>query len=195
MLIKSSIRDFDSKGMSLSGKASAPRPRKGGRHAVSKFRRAVRVKIIIEDWEREAAWWQNLRGRRLSVREGELMRYRALDSTLFKTAVCMEPPYTWCVLHTRADKVPVYGHQLCGSEKLAESIQNAQLRGSWFSSGVPTGIFLDNVSATTLDFPGKYLNSGLNICTCRYHRVSWPDKFLPSKISFIGTWSVYTVTL
>ncbi len=35
--------------MSVSGKASATRPWERGRHAVSKFRRAVRVKITIED--------------------------------------------------------------------------------------------------------------------------------------------------
>ncbi len=46
MLVNSSIRDLDSKGMSLSAKAGA------ARHAVSRFRRAVRVKITIEDRER-----------------------------------------------------------------------------------------------------------------------------------------------
>ncbi len=49
ILVNSSIRDLDSKGMSLSAKAGAARPQEGGRHAVSKFRRAVRVKIPIED--------------------------------------------------------------------------------------------------------------------------------------------------
>ncbi len=52
VLVNSSIRDLDSKGMSLSGKACAARRQEGGRHAVSKFRRAVRVKITIEDRER-----------------------------------------------------------------------------------------------------------------------------------------------
>ncbi len=52
MLVNSNIRDFNSKGMSLNGKESAARPRERGRHAVSKFRRAVRVKITIEDRER-----------------------------------------------------------------------------------------------------------------------------------------------
>ncbi len=52
MRVNSSIRDLDSKGMSLSGKPSAARPLEGGRHAVSKFRRAVRVKITIEDRKR-----------------------------------------------------------------------------------------------------------------------------------------------
>ncbi len=52
ILVNSSIRDLDNKGMSLSRKASAARPQEGGRHAVSKFRRAVRVKITIEDRKR-----------------------------------------------------------------------------------------------------------------------------------------------
>ncbi len=52
ILINSRIRDLDSKGMSLSGKASAAMPRERGRHAVSKFRRAVRLKITIEDRKR-----------------------------------------------------------------------------------------------------------------------------------------------
>ncbi len=63
--------------MSLSGKAGAARSQERGWHAVSKFRRAVRVKITIEAVEREATFRRNLRGRRLSVREGELMRRRA----------------------------------------------------------------------------------------------------------------------
>ncbi len=52
MLVNSSIRDLDSKGMSLSAKAGAVGLQEGGRHAVSKFRREVRVKITIEDRER-----------------------------------------------------------------------------------------------------------------------------------------------
>ncbi len=52
ILINSSIRDLDSEGMSLSAKASAARPQERGRHAVSKFKRAVRVKIMIEDRKR-----------------------------------------------------------------------------------------------------------------------------------------------
>ncbi len=49
ILVNSNIIDLDSEGMSLSAKAGAARPQEGGRHAVSKFRRAVRVKITIED--------------------------------------------------------------------------------------------------------------------------------------------------
>ncbi len=41
MLVNSSIRDLDSKGMNLSAKADAARPQEEGRHAVSKFRRVV----------------------------------------------------------------------------------------------------------------------------------------------------------
>ncbi len=89
--VNPTISDLDSKGMSLCGKAGAARPRERGRLAVNKFRRAVRVKITIED-KREATWRRNLRGRRLSVREGELMRRRDLDSTLSRRAVYVEPP-------------------------------------------------------------------------------------------------------
>ncbi len=49
MLVILSIRDLDSKGMSLSGKAGAARSHEGGKHAVSKIRRAVRVIITIDD--------------------------------------------------------------------------------------------------------------------------------------------------
>ncbi len=49
MLVDSCIRGLDSIGMNISRKSCATGPRKGGRHAVSKFRRAVSVKIAIED--------------------------------------------------------------------------------------------------------------------------------------------------
>ncbi len=52
MLVNSSIRDLDSKGMSLRVKAGTARPQERGRYAVSKFRRTVRVKITIEDRKR-----------------------------------------------------------------------------------------------------------------------------------------------
>ncbi len=43
------------------------------------------------------------------------------------------PTHERCIVHTKADKAPVCGHQLCGGEKLAERIKNAQLRGSCFN--------------------------------------------------------------
>ncbi len=52
MLVNSCIRNLGSKGMSLSGKACTWSPRERGRHVVSKFRGAVRVKITIEDRKR-----------------------------------------------------------------------------------------------------------------------------------------------
>jgi len=52
MLVDSCIRGLDSIGMSVSGKSCAAGPREGERHAVSKFRRAVSVKIAIEDRKR-----------------------------------------------------------------------------------------------------------------------------------------------
>ncbi len=50
--IKSSIRDLDSKGMSLRAKVGAAKPQERERHAVSMFIRAVRVKITIKDRKR-----------------------------------------------------------------------------------------------------------------------------------------------
>ena len=52
MLVNSCIRGLDSIGMSMSRKSSAAGPREGGRHAVSKFRRAVSVEISIKDRKR-----------------------------------------------------------------------------------------------------------------------------------------------
>ncbi len=52
-MVNSCIRDLDSKGMSLSAKAGAARPQEGEGMHFSKFRRAVRVKITIEDRKRE----------------------------------------------------------------------------------------------------------------------------------------------
>ncbi len=52
ILVNLRIRDLVSKGMSFSAKAGAAKPQERGRHAVSKFIRAVRVKIMIEDRKR-----------------------------------------------------------------------------------------------------------------------------------------------
>ena len=49
MLVNSCIRDLDSIGVSEGRKSCAARPREERRHAVSKFRRAVSMKITIED--------------------------------------------------------------------------------------------------------------------------------------------------
>ncbi len=49
MLVNSLRRNLDSKGVSLTGKSCAARPREGQRHVLSKFRRAVNMKITIED--------------------------------------------------------------------------------------------------------------------------------------------------
>ncbi len=121
MLVNSSIRTLDSKAMSVCGKASAARPREGGRHAVSKFRRAVRVEITIEVREREPTRRRNLRERRLPVKERELMRRRALDSTLSRRAVCVEPPHTCDAYSIRGRTRPLY------MDNCAGTIQNVQL--------------------------------------------------------------------
>ena len=48
VLVNSCIRGLDSIGVRKSRKSCAARPREGGRHAVSKFRRAVSMKIAIK---------------------------------------------------------------------------------------------------------------------------------------------------
>lgn len=61
------------------------------------------------------------RGRRLSVRGEELMKQRALGSTLSKKERCVEPPapHVRCILHNMmSNKALVYGQQL-GGEKIA----------------------------------------------------------------------------
>ena len=52
ILVDSCIRELDRIGMGVSRKSGAAGPPEGGRHAVSKFRRAVRVKIAIKDSKR-----------------------------------------------------------------------------------------------------------------------------------------------
>ena len=52
MLVNSCIRELDRIGVRASSKSCAARPTERGRHAVSKFRRTVSMKIAIEDRER-----------------------------------------------------------------------------------------------------------------------------------------------
>ena len=49
ILVNSCIRKMNRIGMIKSRKCCAARPQEGGRHAVSKFRRAVSMKIAVED--------------------------------------------------------------------------------------------------------------------------------------------------
>ena len=49
ILVNSFIRKMDRIGMRRSRKSCAARLRESGRHAVSKFRRAVSMKIAVED--------------------------------------------------------------------------------------------------------------------------------------------------
>ncbi len=88
---------------------------------------------MIEDRERANLAAEFKREKSVSERrrtdETKILRLHSVQESCVRRAL----PYMWCVLHTGADKAPVYGHQLCGGEKLAETIQNAQLRGSWFS--------------------------------------------------------------
>ena len=52
MLIISFIRDLDRGTMSISSKLSAAAPQEEGSHAVSRFRRAVSMKITVKDRKR-----------------------------------------------------------------------------------------------------------------------------------------------
>ena len=52
ILVNSCIRKVDRIGMRMSRKSYEVRPREVGRHAVSKFRRAVSMKIIVADSKR-----------------------------------------------------------------------------------------------------------------------------------------------
>ena len=49
ILVNSCIREMDRIRMRRSRKSCAARPREGERHAVSKFRRAVSMKIAVEN--------------------------------------------------------------------------------------------------------------------------------------------------
>ena len=52
ILVNSCLRWVDRIGMSVRKKLCAARPREGRKHAVSKFRRAVSMKITVEDSKR-----------------------------------------------------------------------------------------------------------------------------------------------
>ena len=63
ILVKSCIRKLDRIGMRVSGESCAVGLQEGGRHTVSKFRRAVTMKIAIKDSKRSniAAKFQRLK--------------------------------------------------------------------------------------------------------------------------------------
>ncbi len=109
MLNTSCIRDLDNKGMSLSGKASAATLRDfGEKHAVSKFRRAVRVKITTEDKKRGNMLAEFEREKIISEskRTGEMgFRLRSVQMSCVRGG----PPHVRCIFHSRAKKDSVYG--------------------------------------------------------------------------------------
>ena len=72
--------------MGRSTKAYAARPREGRRNAVSKFRRAVSMNIPVEDRLRSKLR-RGFKESRQSIRGGNFIRRKALESTLFKRAV------------------------------------------------------------------------------------------------------------
>ncbi len=93
MLVNSSIRDLDSTGMSMSGKASAARPRQRGEVCSQQVQKSSQSENNDKRYiQREATWRWNLRGRRLSVREGELMRRRALKTPPCPGELCAWSP-------------------------------------------------------------------------------------------------------
>ena len=63
----------------------ATRPREEGRHAVSKIKRAVSMKITVEDSKRGNITAKKERLK--TVRGEELMRRKAFDSSLSRRAV------------------------------------------------------------------------------------------------------------
>ena len=72
--------------MKESKESCSAKKRKGRRYAVGNFRRAVTMKIAVEDSYigKTATMFKRLR---LSVRGGELMRQKAFDSILFRRAL------------------------------------------------------------------------------------------------------------
>ncbi len=81
MLVNSCIRNLGRNGVSLIGKSCAARPLEGWRHAVSKFRRSVSMKITIEDRKRSNIASEIKRQNTVSERR-TVDETKSLDSTL-----------------------------------------------------------------------------------------------------------------
>ncbi len=91
ILVDSCIRGLDRIRVSKSGKLSSARPQEGGRHAVSKLRRAVSMKIAIKDRQRSNS------AARFKAKKTVSERRRANKAKSFRlhssnNAVWMEPP-------------------------------------------------------------------------------------------------------
>ena len=89
------------------GKSCAARPQEQGRHAVTTIRRAVTMKIEVKESKRAniAAMRKKLRQ---SVRGEELLRRKALDSTLVNRAIRVEPLQTCEVYSIHGRIRPLY---------------------------------------------------------------------------------------
>ena len=70
ILVNSCIRDLDRIGVRERGKSSAARPKKGGKHAVSKIRKAVSMKITVEYSKRANITAKRERLKTVSQRRG-----------------------------------------------------------------------------------------------------------------------------
>ena len=115
ILVNSCIREVDRIGMRGSSKSCAARPWEQGRHTVSEIRRAVCMKIAVKESKRgKLRRWE--RGSTQSVRGEELIRRKALDSTLFKRAVWVEPPQTCEAYSIHGRMRPLYRVSSWGGE-------------------------------------------------------------------------------
>ena len=85
ILVNSCIREVDRIGVRGRGKSCVERPREQGRHAISKIRTAVSMKIAVKESNRGNI--AALRKRLKIVIGEELITRKPFDSTLFNRAV------------------------------------------------------------------------------------------------------------
>ncbi len=90
ILVNFCIRNLDSKGGELERKSCAAMPMEMWRHSLSKIKRAVSMKIMIENRKRGNIAAE-IKRKKTVMRGGELMRRIAFDSIMLKRFVCVEP--------------------------------------------------------------------------------------------------------
>ena len=93
ILVNSCISKVDRKGSRGRGKSCEERSREQGRHAVSKIRRAVIMKIALKESKRGNIEAMRKRLKTVSQRRG-VDKTKSFYSTLFNRAVWVEPPQT-----------------------------------------------------------------------------------------------------
>ena len=100
ILVYSCIRKVDRIGMRERGQSCAARPREEGRHAVSKIRRAVSMKISVEDRERQQCGEKREGLKTVSQRRGvdetKSFRFHPVQENCMSEA----PPHMCSILHT-----------------------------------------------------------------------------------------------